>query len=82
MRKALVDSKGLVVNVIVIEDGANWSPPDGCILVDATNAGGPGYTWDGRKFVAPLAPAPAAPTVEDRMKVIEVILGLRAAAIV
>ena len=58
MRKALVDSDGLVLNTIVIEDGANWSPPDGCILVDATNAGGPGDTWDGKQFVETIKSTP------------------------
>ena len=55
-RKAIVDSKGLVVNVIVIEDGANWSPPDGCVLVAAETGGGVGDTWDGKRFVVPVEP--------------------------
>ena len=53
-RKALVDSTGLVLNVIVIEDGADWPIPAGCILVDAAFAGGPGNTWSGTRFM----PAP------------------------
>ena len=41
---------GTVVNVIVLEDGANWQPPNGCAVVDAELDGGPDDIWDGSKF--------------------------------
>ena len=58
MRKALVDSDGLVLNTIVIKDDANWSPPDGCTLVDAQSGGSIGDTWDGKRFVGTTADIP------------------------
>ncbi len=51
-RKAIVQKDtGLVLNLIAIEPGANWQVPEGCILVDASTAGGIGDTWDGKHFV-------------------------------
>ena len=65
MRKALTrDFDGLVVNVIEIEDGANWTPPVGHYLRDAGNAS-PGDTWDGTKYV-PKPPGPEQVVAEKR----------------
>jgi len=47
-----------VVNLIEVEEGANWSPPDGHTTVPAGNAG-KGDTYDGRKFI-PKPPRPQA----------------------
>lgn len=56
MRKAVIRQlDGFVDNVIEIEDGANWYPPDGCFLIDGGD-GSPGDTWDGIKFVKPELP--------------------------
>ena len=59
MRKALIEiASGLVVNLIELEDGANWKPPAGYAVIDASS-GNPGDLWDGTKFVKPppqLAP--------------------------
>jgi len=61
MRKAVVrQSDGFVENTIELEEGANWQPPDGCILIDAID-GSPGDTWDGTKFVKPEPPEPEPP---------------------
>lgn len=61
MRKAVVrQSDGLVTNVIEIEQGTDWQPPQGCVLVDAKDAG-PGDTWDGMKFIKPELPPPEPP---------------------
>ena len=50
MRKAIVETAtGLVVNVIELEPGADWTPPDGCEVRGAGKSG-PGCSWDGRRF--------------------------------
>ena len=58
MRKAIVNSEGLVVNVIEWEEGSGWPCPDGCQLVDAVRPAQPGATWDGSAFTAPVIPEP------------------------
>lgn len=58
MRKSLVEkATGKVINVIEIEEEANWSPPEGCILMDG---GEIGDVWDGRKWIKtePIVPEP------------------------
>lgn len=57
-RMAVVDADNKVVNVIIYDTEGGWSPPEGCILVDASEAGGPGDTWDGTQFVAPIENIP------------------------
>lgn len=60
-RKALIDQAGTVVNVIEVTDG-DFTPPDGCTLVDATDDAEPGGAWDGHEFTrAPAGTPPAAP---------------------
>lgn len=55
--KCLLDSATkVVVNVIELEDGANWSPPEGFELAPQHD-GNIGDTWDGTKFVPPPPPA-------------------------
>jgi hypothetical protein len=89
MRKAVVrESDGFVVNVIEIEEGANWKPPEGCYLIDAERDGSPGDTWDGKQFIKP-EPAPvatpidwqaefdSATTVTKKVNVLAKILGLQ-----
>ena len=61
MRKAVVNSSGLVVNVIEIElddDGghSHWPCPDGCSLIDADSLVQKGVTWDGTRFIVPVKP--------------------------
>ena len=52
-QKCLLDSATkVVVNVIEIEDGAVWTPPNGMELAPQHN-GGIGDTWDGTQFVKP-----------------------------
>ena len=58
MRKAIIEQvTGEVVNVIEIEEGANWQPPEDCYLIDADNVS-PGNTWDGTKFIPKPEVAP------------------------
>ena len=58
MRKAIVNSEGLVINLIEWEEGSDWVCPDGCQLVDAVRPAQPGATWDGSVFTAPVIPEP------------------------
>ena len=50
----LIDSTGLVINVIHLEDGAEWTPPDGHTL--GIEGGAIGDTWDGAQYVKPSPP--------------------------
>ena len=62
MRKAIIaTATGLVVNVIELKAGANWTPPDGCEVRSAGKCG-PGWSWDGQRF---LPPAPVIPSRID-----------------
>ncbi len=54
--KCLLDSATkVVVNVVELEDGAVWTPPEGFELAPQ-HAGRIGDTWDGTQFVAPPSP--------------------------
>lgn len=51
MNYALVNtSNNTVENVIVLEDSAAWSPPDGFIVVPLIDNFTIGDTWDGSQF--------------------------------
>ena len=80
MRKAIIESAtGLVKNVILIDDGADWAIPDGCELVDASEAGGPGDTWDGLQFVPAPAVAPVMSEQDQAIKAAWTLNQLKAA---
>lgn len=52
--KCILDSATkVVVNVILLEDGVEWSLPDGHEFAPQHD-GNMGDTWDGSKFVAPV----------------------------
>lgn len=69
-RKALIDGSGNVHNVILIEDGANWSPSAGMSLVDAGPDAESGGTYSGGKFSR--APRRVVePTLEERVAALE-----------
>ena len=58
--KCILDSATkVVVNVILLEDGADWVPPLGQELAPQHD-GSIGDTWDGSKFVAPVV-EPSSP---------------------
>ena len=73
MRASLVDGSGLIVNVIVVDEGVEYVPPEGLTLVaDPADMAEPGGSWDGNAFHRPPPPpappepvAPAAPTKEQ-----------------
>ena len=44
-RMAVVEADGNVDNVILIEDGADWTPPEGMSLVDADHDAEPGGNY-------------------------------------
>jgi hypothetical protein len=46
----------IVVNVIALEDGAIWQPPEGQSI--GTPGGRIGDTWDGTQYVSPYVPPP------------------------
>lgn len=51
--KCLLDSSTkVVINVIALEDGAVWTPPEGTELAPQHD-GDIGDTWDGAQFVPP-----------------------------
>ena len=54
--KCIINSATKIVeNVIVIEDGVEWSAPHG-FEIAPNNTGNIGDTWDGEKFVSPIVP--------------------------
>ena len=64
-RTALVETAtGKVVNVIELEPGADWQPPEDH-QVEAGTTAGIGDTWDGQKFIRPPEPEPEPPSRRD-----------------
>lgn len=53
MTYALVDSSGVVVNLIVYDGKAEYALPTGMTLVADDGTAQIGGTWDGTKFNAP-----------------------------
>lgn len=55
MRYALVNADGLVVNAIVWDGQADYTPADGLTLVEVPDGKscGPGWTFDGIDWIAP-----------------------------
>ena len=71
MRKAIVqDNTGEVLNVIEIND-FDLKLPEGQSLIDATNSGSPGDTWDGSKFITPEQPEPELSDFDKLKKRVE-----------
>lgn len=46
MRKPLIDATNTVVNIIEIEDSANWQPPAGCTLMPPSDTATIGGSYD------------------------------------
>ena len=52
MNYALVNKQtNIVENIIVLEEGAQWTPPSDMHLVQLTSEFGVGDTWDGTSFI-------------------------------
>ena len=54
---AIIDSSGNVVNVVDLEEGAEWSPPEGHTSVQSDIAS-IGWTYVNGTFTAPQTPTP------------------------
>lgn len=52
MRCAVIKN-GVVVNAVEVEDGSNWHPGEGLVLVPADCASA-GWTYDGKSFFEPV----------------------------
>jgi hypothetical protein len=56
MRYAVINTNtGLVENVIELDEGGDWSAPEGCEIVESDVAG-PGWAYSAGKFTAPVVP--------------------------
>ena len=51
-----VIANGVVVNVVDLDEGVDWSPPEGCTIGPA--GGRMGDIWDGVAYKRPLPPSP------------------------
>ena len=54
-------ANNIVENVIVLDDGVEWSPPQGFISVPLVDIFGIGDTWDGTNFIRFVPPVPVTP---------------------
>ena len=64
MRKALIDETGTVVNVIEINEGADYIPPTGHKLV-ASETAGTGDSYANKKFTSPVVVAEVVQPASD-----------------
>lgn len=68
MRKAIIeDATGTVVNVILLEPTAKWSPRAGHSVVDADDIAEPGAHWDGAVFTRQPLPPPDLDAIRLRV---------------
>lgn len=64
MKHAIINSDGLVVNVIELEDGVEWTPPEGMENIQSDTAE-IGWSYAGGIFTAPVI-MPPTKTVEEQ----------------
>ena len=69
MIKTLIDKTGKVVNIIEIEENANWTAPEEHSLIN--KMGQIGDIWDGTKFIHTEPPIPEP--VRDLAKEIDIL---------
>lgn len=68
MHLALIKN-GIVENIVVVESGADWTPPDGFTAIEATADAYIGGEHDGEKFIP--APPPPIPEKTNKEKILE-----------
>lgn len=69
---AVLDERGVVTNLIVVEDGAQWVPPDGHQLERVDDASTTiGDRWDGASFWVPDAVEPAGDPQGDAVAALQ-----------
>jgi len=74
MHYALVNTKtNIVENVIELEEGAVWSPPQDHIIVSYETGVSPGATWNGTEFIP--VPPPPPPPVETISNGVQNVIG-------
>jgi hypothetical protein len=68
MTYALINAAGLVVNVILLDDPTDYTPPSGqrLIKIPAGTAAGIGWTYVNGQFIAPPDPEPVPPTPDEQ----------------
>lgn len=68
MNYALIDNAGLVINVIVLVNPADYTPPGDQRLIQlpADTAIGIGWKYVNGQFTPPPAPEPVPPTAEEQ----------------
>lgn len=55
MRYAHINADGLVVNVSLWDGVTEYNPPEGITMINVDDVPcGPGWTYDGTTFIAPL----------------------------
>lgn len=73
-RMAMVDKEtGDVLNVIIYDDESSWQPPDGVVLIEATEDAEPGgiYDFAEKKFIKSGDRSKNEATENDRLQELE-----------
>jgi len=71
-RHAVLNGKNLVINVIMLEDLTQWSPPPNCTIMQ-TDVGDINDTWDGTNFIPPsVQPLPLPQLTPDQIVNMEI----------
>ena len=70
MKHAIIDNSGNIVNVIELDYGSTWTPPDGFISIksEAAIIGG---TYSEGNFIAPSLPELVPPTINEKIVALE-----------
>lgn len=63
MDKAVIDTQTNLVDNIITEPDATWTPPEGHIVVDLIDGAGIGWAYVNGQFIAP---PPQSPPSEQR----------------
>lgn len=69
MKHAIIDKSGLIVNVIELEDGSQWSPQDGFTLIKSEDAS-IGRSYVKGKVVIPKSTTPKL-TAQEKISNLE-----------